>query len=332
MSQTPQNQPDVEELANLFYAAQSRAATGQTPDAEVSAGLDDAALSHSEMVEEAMAIEAAWLAGRVTAAQPEPAEPVLSNEEMLDEAIAIEAAWLETRAPVSEDQPVEVAAIVVGEPTAEVEAPQEELIQAQAVEAGDDSGRGGGGGRWLRRAWTVASWAGVSIVAVLVILISAAIIVPKAMGWTGMVVLSGSMEPTLPVGGLAFMQPLDAGDSVDAIEPGDIITFRVEGLNAYISHRVVEVNTDSNGVSFVTKGDANDTPDSEPIVADRVVGVVRYHVPYLGRVVEKLQDRRTYYLFVGIPAGLLILTELLSVGREISTYYRSKQNESGAPS
>ena len=46
--------------------------------------------------------------------------------------------------------------------------------------------------------------------------------VPKIMGWQGVIVLSGSMEPALPTGGLAFVEPLPANE----IEVNDILTHR----------------------------------------------------------------------------------------------------------
>jgi signal peptidase len=152
--------------------------------------------------------------------------------------------------------------------------------------------------------------------AVAIIAIAALILVPRAMGWEGMVVLSGSMEPALPTGGLAFMQPLDDA-ARERIQPGDIITFRNPRFDSLTSHRVVEVARDQEGLYFITKGDANTVEDAAPVRASRVIGKVRFDVPELGNVVRRLQDRSTYYLVLGIPAGLLIAGEAWNIVKEL---------------
>jgi signal peptidase len=143
-----------------------------------------------------------------------------------------------------------------------------------------------------------------------------------------MVVLSGSMEPALETGGLAFMQPLDDG-AKERIAPGDIITFRNPRFNSLVSHRVVEVNRDAEGLYFITKGDANTAFDAAPVRAERVIGEVRFDVPELGNVVRKLQDRGTYYLVLGIPAGLLIAGEAWNIVKELRRNGRNVRANAG---
>ena len=279
MSSTSRPNQDIDELVRLNCAAQTRADSERAlAAAPVDSSGDESSYAkvedspdHVEMVEEAVAIEEAWLAGREV--EPAPSTPESSSK----------------------------------------------------------SGRGQRFSRWLRRSWTVTSWVGVGLVALLVLVISAAIVVPKVQGWTGMVVLSGSMEPALPVGSMAFMEPLGTGH-LDSIERGDILTYRQEQLPSLISHRVVDIIETDQGPSFVTKGDANNTTDAQPVPADRVVGIVRYDVPHVGAVVQKLQDRITYYVFLGIPAGLLIATELWSIGTQIVRARRESRLGDGARS
>jgi signal peptidase len=177
--------------------------------------------------------------------------------------------------------------------------------------------------RAARIAWTIVSWTSVAGAAAAVTAILAVIVVPRAMGWKGMVVLSGSMEPTLHTGGMAFMQPLSS-TQVEAIEPGDIITFRREGSDASISHRVVEVLGEDDSLAFVTKGDANNANDATAVEAKDVEGKVRWDVPYLGSLVDRLQTRSSYYAFIGIPAALLILSEAWNIASEVRRTRRDK--------
>ena len=79
-------------------------------------------------------------------------------------------------------------------------------------------------------------------------------------------VLSGSMEPTIPVGAQVVVVKVDAAQ----IRVGDIITFdRPNNPGVLITHRVIAVEPDGKGGSqWITKGDHNSIPDSWRIPAN----------------------------------------------------------------
>ena len=307
-----------DELMAIFHTEEARAA-GRL-DGSPDASPDGAELTRDQMIEEAEAIEAAWLATR----ENPPATPVVS----LHAATTDAADNTDAPAPVAVG-PLHAAALQSDE--AQTTAPSDNVppVASGATPPLAPGGRGGRGVRSLRFAWSFFSWAGVIAVAAAMIAIAAVIVVPRAMGWQGMVILSGSMEPDLPVGGLAFVESLSQ-DELAEVQPGDIITFETGRLSSLISHRVVEVIPGEDGPSFITKGDANTAPDGAPIAAERVVGQVRYDLPYLGRIVEKLQNRSTYYLFIGIPAALLIATELWNIVKEVRRYRREQAGDTNA--
>jgi hypothetical protein len=72
-----------------------------------------------------------------------------------------------------------------------------------------------------------------------------------------------------------------------------------------------------NGLAFMTIGDANEDPDHWVIPASAVLGKVQHRVPYLGYVADALRDRGTFYLFVGIPLVMLIVSESVNLSREL---------------
>ncbi len=170
-------------------------------------------------------------------------------------------------------------------------------------------------GRRLRMALQIGEWA-LSIAAVLLVLGSVVLMAgPRLLGWDGVIVLSGSMEPALKVGGLAFVDP---GVDPANIKTGDIITFRSPAdENVKVSHRVVEVVHDNGALSFRTKGDANEDADGDLVPAANVLGRVKFSLPYLGHVADKLRHHEVFYMIIGIPAGLLVLGELFNVSREM---------------
>jgi len=142
------------------------------------------------------------------------------------------------------------------------------------------------------------------------------IAVPRVLGWQGAVVVSGSMEPALQTGSVAFIERTPAED----VEVGDVLTYRVIKNDGpvMITHRVVEIVTETSGArQFRTKGDANGVIDAALISEDQVVGTVEWDVPYLGRIVEKLRNHSNLYLFIGLPASLIILSDLPKVSKRI---------------
>ena len=119
-------------------------------------------------------------------------------------------------------------------------------------------------------------------------------------------VYSGSMEPVMSIGSVAWMQPVDPVQ----IQVGDIIAFNPPwDMEAIVSHRVIEVvNTPTLG--FRTKGDANEDPDIHVISADNVLARVSFIVPdlgyFIGRVSKYTTGRVGFALFIALPTVLLI--------------------------
>ena len=84
-------------------------------------------------------------------------------------------------------------------------------------------------------------------------------------------VLTGSMEPRIPVGALVVSRPADA----TMLEPGDVIQFVPPAPygppgGGPVVHRVVDVSRDAEGtVVLHTKGDANAAADPWSLDASR---------------------------------------------------------------
>ena len=88
----------------------------------------------------------------------------------------------------------------------------------------------------------------------------------KAVGFRTYSILSGSMEPEINTGDLAIVKSVDAED----VKVGDIITFKYEGK--VVTHRVVEKNEEG----FITKGDNNNTNDTEIVRGEDLIGKVYF--------------------------------------------------------
>jgi len=131
------------------------------------------------------------------------------------------------------------------------------------------------------------------------------LIVPVFFSGRVAVVLTGSMEPALPQGALAFTMPVKPKE----IEIDDIIVFIRPGTYPEVttSHRVVEVVATDGELSFRTKGDANDEIDSFTTLAEHLRGRVVFSLPYLGYLVNSILG------YVRTWAGLVLLVVLPSL-------------------
>ena len=134
---------------------------------------------------------------------------------------------------------------------------------------------------WARaNLWTGArqvviliSW---SIVYMTILLAAMAGLVKFASGWDPVVVSSGSMSPTLHVGDVLFVEE----HPDELLGQQSVITYRRSADDELVTHRVFEALKDEE--SYVTKGDANPTPDTDLVHRTDVEGVGRLVVPFLG--------------------------------------------------
>lgn len=99
--------------------------------------------------------------------------------------------------------------------------------------------------------------------------------VPRVMGYEVYNVISGSMEPSIPVGSLIYVEAVMPAD----VAEGEVIAYHSGGST--VTHRVVQ-NRLVEG-EFITKGDANAQEDLNTVPYTSVVGRVKYHIPFVGQ-------------------------------------------------
>ena len=118
---------------------------------------------------------------------------------------------------------------------------------------------------------------------IFVILLCIPFTIPKIMGGQIYTVISGSMEPEIPVGSLVYVE----GIAPEDVKENDVIAFYGgRDANAIITHRVVE-NRIIMG-EFITKGDANQTNDMNPVQYENLLGRVEWSVPEVGVIAQIL--------------------------------------------
>jgi signal peptidase len=157
--------------------------------------------------------------------------------------------------------------------------------------------------KWVVKVSKVAEWVGIALVILLMAMVVLALLAPH-FGWRADTVLSGSMEPALPVGCVQVTKPVKPED----IKVGDIITFRSPTNGKLMSHRVVAVE-EGQSYQFRTRGDANEDADPYLVPAENVVGRVCFKLSHVGYVVEYLKTPIGFVL-LGLCGIALILAEV----------------------
>ena len=106
-----------------------------------------------------------------------------------------------------------------------------------------------------RNRWVVLPLS--TLVLVLVLPLTVFFVVVWLGGYRLQVVQTGSMEPTFARGSLVIVEPIDPSE----VRVGQSLMFEAPWKdNDFVTHRVQRIDT-SNGLSFITRGDANDSDE-----------------------------------------------------------------------
>jgi signal peptidase I len=142
----------------------------------------------------------------------------------------------------------------------------------------------------------VAAVAGGALVTLGVVAAVAAIL-----GYRNLVVLSGSMTPTIRTGDLVVARPVSPLE----LKIGDIVTFRQPGGGRLITHRVRRLSRQGSSVAVTTRGDANTTLERWTVRADGHVGRIVLDLPKLGYAVWLLNLPFGRIFLVVLPTLLI---------------------------
>ena len=129
--------------------------------------------------------------------------------------------------------------------------------------------------------------------------------VPSFGGYCPFIVMTDSMSPVINGGDLVIDKVVS---DPSEIQKGDIISFfdPASSSNSVVTHRVVEVVKEAEGISFRTQGDANNTEDDDLVPADKVVGVYLTKISGAGNVILFMQSTPGLVVCIALPILLLI--------------------------
>ena len=128
---------------------------------------------------------------------------------------------------------------------------------------------------------------------------------PKSLaGYSGMIVLTESMQSEIPKGSLVITKTVEP----ETLQIGDDITYMANQTTS-VTHRIIGIieNYENTGQrAFQTQGIMNDQPDSQPVPAVNVVGKVVFHSETLGVVASFIGSYWPLLLFALAVVFVLI--------------------------
>jgi signal peptidase len=133
---------------------------------------------------------------------------------------------------------------------------------------------------------------------------------PRVYPFESFYVRSGSMSPTIPVGSLVIATRAPA----ERLGVGDVIVFqRPDGPGTEVVHRIEAVVATPAGRAFVTKGDANGTPDGWQVAATGEGWKAVYSVRRAGFVVGWLHTALSRRGWLGAFSVVVALWALITI-------------------
>lgn len=118
-------------------------------------------------------------------------------------------------------------------------------------------------------------------------------------GYKSYIIKTNSMEPTIKVNDVLITKKVEK----EKIKVGDVITFIKNG--EVITHRITQI--DENG-EYTTKGDNNNIEDTFKISYENIEGKNLLTIPYLGKIVEILDNKIVFLIITLIILIFMFLT------------------------
>jgi signal peptidase I len=119
------------------------------------------------------------------------------------------------------------------------------------------------------------------VVSVLALVLAANLL--PSFGRQLVIIRGGSMSPAIPIGALVD----ETAVPLSQIRVGDVISYS-EPNNVVITHRVVGISNQPDGLYFQVRGDANEGPDPDLVPGTSVTGVAQHVAPFLGYLLYML--------------------------------------------
>jgi signal peptidase I len=139
-------------------------------------------------------------------------------------------------------------------------------------------------------------------------------------GQVAYVIVNGiSMEPGYHLGDLTIMR------KAARYQLGDIVTYRDAEMQAYVIHRIIQVEGDH----YVLQGDNNSWIDAYRPTNDEIIGKLWIYIPKLGRLFKWLRSPLNLALTIGLLGGVLMANMMIKPSQRGRSKNNPKGNQAG---
>lgn len=104
------------------------------------------------------------------------------------------------------------------------------------------------------------------------------------LGFRFFVVMTGSMEPNYNRGDLIVVKETP----IQNLKVGDVINYVSKNSKNTVTHRITEIVQENGEKSYKTKGDNNNSVDSELVEANQIQGVLLFKISKVGALISKM--------------------------------------------
>lgn len=131
--------------------------------------------------------------------------------------------------------------------------------------------------------------------------------VVNILGYKSYIIKTNSMEPTISINDVVITKKVKK----EKIKKGDVITFLQDG--EVITHRITQIEDNGN---YTTKGDNNNIEDTFKITYENIEGKHILTIPYLGKIVQALDNKIVFLIITLIILMFMFITILNQEKRE----------------
>jgi signal peptidase len=140
-----------------------------------------------------------------------------------------------------------------------------------------------------------------SLLAAVVVLVLLLAVGPLVLPYKVFTVLSGSMEPAIPVGAEVFDWPVNPG----TVNEGDVITIQPPGRapGTWVTHRVISIDRTAAVPQLHTRGDANGAEDPWTLPANQRYLRLVFSIPLAGYALNALSTPLAHGILIALIAA-----------------------------
>ena len=153
---------------------------------------------------------------------------------------------------------------------------------------------------------------------------------PALFGYHMYVVVTPSMEPEIQVGDVLISKKYNGGD----LREGDVITYlgrQGDMAGKMITHEIISIQGEGEDERIIAKGIANPDPDPA-ITRSDIASVMVYKTVVIGFIYSVISSTWGFWLLVVAPLVILIVSEIITLAREIKKEgEKTDENEQKQP-